>query len=263
MNNVTASLRQTMMNRVDDYMNSLASFRHKSLLSMELFEKELHQFLLSSVRNTIKMKTASEKLANRAMSYSNLVNARNVSYNSAIAIYKKVIEFFHEKKSTIPTDVINSVRTQLENTNHSHGAYLPMKIDNLTKMLRRFANVEEVLPEFSQLFRQCLHHRYDHLFEQEVFSTNARIQNEIFDHLTQNNSVNNIKKIVNIFQNGKLSNILTKCDSFLQDKDEKGITEISECLRQCILDTTEDYTSSLLTFRRTALIAFNHFEQDF
>ncbi|CAF4517546.1 unnamed protein product, partial [Didymodactylos carnosus] len=82
-------------------------------------------------------------------------------------------------------------------------------------------------------------------------------------HLTQNKSANDIKKIVKIFQNEKLSNILTKCESFLQDKDEKGIAEISECLRQCILDTTEDYMSSLLAFRRTALIAFNHFEQDF
>ncbi|CAF3971899.1 unnamed protein product, partial [Rotaria sp. Silwood1] len=87
--------------------------------------------------------------------------------------------------SSIPSEVIQSVKLQLENISHSHSVYLQTKIDDLTKMLSRFANIEKLLPNFSQLFRECLNNKYDHLSEQEVFSPNGRIKNEIFNYLKQ------------------------------------------------------------------------------
>ncbi|CAF3456317.1 unnamed protein product [Rotaria sp. Silwood1] len=119
---IGAYLRQTMMNRVDDYMKSLALFRHK--------------FLLNSIRETIKNKTADNILATQALSY--LV-------------------------------VINSLHIQLDNTTNSHFVYVQTKINDLTKMQLRFSNVEKVLPEFSELFGQLLNDKYDHLSEQDAF----------------------------------------------------------------------------------------------
>ncbi|CAF3479924.1 unnamed protein product [Rotaria sp. Silwood1] len=125
-----------MMNRVDDYMKSLALFRHK--------------FLLNSIRETIKNKTADNILATQALSY-------------------LVIEFLASKNNTIPLVVINSLHIQLDNTTHSHFVYVQTKIDDLTKMRLRFSNVEKVLPEFSELFGQLLNDKYDHLSEQDAF----------------------------------------------------------------------------------------------
>ncbi|CAF0977412.1 unnamed protein product [Rotaria sp. Silwood1] len=133
---IGAYLRQTMMNRVDDYMKSLALFRHK--------------FLLNSIRETIKNKTADNILATQALSY-------------------LVIEFLASKNNTIPLVVINSLHIQLDNTTHSHFVYVQTKIDDLTKMRLRFSNVEKVLPEFSELFGQLLNDKYDHLSEQDAF----------------------------------------------------------------------------------------------
>ncbi|CAF3485141.1 unnamed protein product [Rotaria sp. Silwood1] len=134
---IGAYLRQTMMNRVDDYMKSLALFRHK--------------FLLNSIRETIKNKTADNILATQALSY------------------LEVIEFLASKNNTIPLVVINSLHIQLDNTTHSHFVYVQTKIDDLTKMRLRFSNVEKVLPEFSELFGQLLNDKYDHLSEQDAF----------------------------------------------------------------------------------------------
>jgi hypothetical protein len=62
------------MNRIDYYMNSLTSFRHKSLISMEHFEKELYQFLVDSIRESIKNRNTNNQLASQTMSYLNSSN---------------------------------------------------------------------------------------------------------------------------------------------------------------------------------------------
>ncbi|CAF5061286.1 unnamed protein product, partial [Rotaria sp. Silwood1] len=250
-------LRESMMHRIDYYMNSLTTFRHKSLASIELFEKDLHKFLLNSIRESIKNKNTNNQLASQAMCY---LNSKNNNYEKKISMYKDVIEIFN---SSIPSEVIQSVKLQLENISHSHSVYLQTKIDDLTKMLSRFANIEKLLPNFSQLFRECLNNKYDHLSEQEVFSPNGRIKNEIFNYLKQDKNFNDIKKFIQNFDNTELTKIIQQCEGFVKDNDEKASTEISQCLQQSIIDTVENYTTSLLTYRHNALIAFNHFEKNF
>ncbi|CAF2979117.1 unnamed protein product, partial [Rotaria sp. Silwood2] len=72
---------------------------------------------------------------------------------------------------------------------------------------------------------------------------------------------NDIEKVIQNFNNKELTDIVQKCKGFVIDNDEKASTEISQCLRQCIIDTIENYTTSLLTYRHKALLAFNHFEK--
>ncbi|CAF4249410.1 unnamed protein product [Rotaria sordida] len=126
----------------------------------------------------------------------------------------------------------------------------------------KFAKIEKDLPEFSELFQECLNKKYDHLSEQEVFSSNGKIKKEIFDFLKQKKNFDDIRKLIQMFNQPRLIDLVEKCEQFVKDKDEKASTEISECLRQCIIDTTENYTTSLLTFRHQALTAFNHFEKN-
>ncbi|CAF1411613.1 unnamed protein product [Adineta steineri] len=245
-----------MMIRIDDYMKGLSSFRHATLVSIENFEKELHQFLLNSIRESIKNENTNNQLASQAISY---LNSQNNNYDKKISMYKNIMEVFN---NSIPSEVIESVKLQLENTNHSHSVYLQTKINDLTAMLNRFSKVEKLLPKFSKLFRKCLNDKYDHLSEQEVFSTNGKIEKDIFDYLKHNKNYDDIKNLVKNFNNTELSDIVRQCEIFVEDNDEKATTEISQCLRQCIIDTVENYTTSLLTYRHEALIAFNHFEKN-
>ncbi|CAF3926815.1 unnamed protein product [Adineta steineri] len=249
-------LRETMMIRIDDYMKGLSSFRHATLVSIENFEKELHQFLLNSIRESIKSEKSNNQLATKARSYLSL---QNNNYDMKICMYKNVMQVFN---SSIPSEIIQSVKLQLENTSHSHSVYLQIKINDLTAMLNRFSKVEKLLPEFSKLFQKCLNNTYDHLSEQEVFSTNGKIKKDVFDCLKQNKNFNDIKKLTQNFNNTQLTHIVQQCEEFVKDKDEKASTEISQCLRQCIIDTVENYTTSLLTYRHKALTAFNHFEKN-
>lgn len=82
-------------------------------------------------------------------------------------------------------------------------------------------------------------------------------------HLKQNKTFNDIKTVVQGFQNTELNNILKQCEQFMPNENENGSAEISEYLRQLIIDTTENYTALLLTFRHRALIVFNQFEKNF
>ncbi|CAM4953543.1 unnamed protein product [Rotaria socialis] len=257
---IGAYVRTSMMNTVDYYMNSLASFRHRSLSAMEIFEKSLHRFLLSSIRETVKTQTTHNQLSSRALSY---FDSKNVDYDTKISQYKNLLEFLASDNSTILSEAISSLKAQLEDTSHSHFVYLDRKIVDLTNLLSRFANVEECLPKFSELFRQSLHDRYDHLSEQEAFSVDGEINKEIFDRLKPTKNFDDIEQILKIFKNKNLFDIVTKCKRFLEYNDEKGSAEISECLRQCIIDTVEDYVSNLLAFRHRASVGFNHFEISF
>ncbi|CAM4841945.1 unnamed protein product [Rotaria magnacalcarata] len=51
---IRAYLQTTMMIQVDYYMNSVATFRHESLVCIENFEKWLHEFVLNSIRGAMK-----------------------------------------------------------------------------------------------------------------------------------------------------------------------------------------------------------------
>ncbi|CAF4179913.1 unnamed protein product [Rotaria sordida] len=260
---IGAYLRTIIMNTVDYYMNSLASFRYQTLNSIEIFEKSLHQFLLSSIRQVVKNSINNNSLTSKASSDLELFDFINSDYDQKISEYIKVVEIFNSNPSTIPSEVINCLITQLKNENHSHSIYLQKKIDNLTKILRRFAEVEKVLPKFSDVFRQYLNNRYDHLTQQEVCSSNGKITQEIFNSLKSNKNFDDIKQIIEIFDNQDLLDIVEKCKYFFEDNDDKGSAEIGECLRQCIIDTTEIYILNLLDFRHSASIGFNHFEKNF
>ncbi|CAF4841797.1 unnamed protein product [Rotaria sp. Silwood1] len=121
-------------------------------------------------------------------------------------------------------------------------------------MLRRFAAIEKHLPNFSKNFRVCLRARYDHLPETEAFSADGLVTKEIFRRLKPSKNFNDIKEIINIFKPQQFLDIgiITTFESFVKDNDEKASTEISQCLRQCIVDTVEEYSSSLLDFRHMA-----------
>ncbi|CAF1395866.1 unnamed protein product, partial [Didymodactylos carnosus] len=129
-------------------------------------------------------------------------------------------------------------------------------------MLNRFAKVENALLDFSQLFQKYLSKKYDHLSEEEVFSSNGKIKKEIFDSLKHSKNFDDIRKLIKTFNDSGLNDLVEKCEPFVEDGDKKASTEISDCLRECIIDTTENYTTSLLTFRHQALNAFDHFEKN-
>ncbi len=94
------------------------------MVSIETFHQHLHRFSVQSIRESIRNATGgTDGVASRALSYLNLKNA-----------YRNVIQIFPDEHSSIPSEVLGSVNTQLENTSHSHFIYLQKKIDELTSM---------------------------------------------------------------------------------------------------------------------------------
>jgi hypothetical protein len=67
-------LRVTLIKRVHLYINSLAIFRHKSLVSMKTFEKSTHQYLVNFIRESIENRNDNHHLANETINYFNSKN---------------------------------------------------------------------------------------------------------------------------------------------------------------------------------------------
>ncbi|CAF1411988.1 unnamed protein product [Rotaria magnacalcarata] len=255
---IGAYIRTTMMIRIDDYMNSLAKFRHESLMSIENFEKHLHEYLLNSIQESIRSGKPKTQVAKEALPF---FKWKDFDYEIRLLEIKELVKYLANKNDIIPPDVINLLAERLDDTNHSHYVYFKRETNDLKKMLDRFGKVAEVLPKFSELFRETLKNRYDSLSDKEIFSDGGKIKKEIFNRLKPSIKFDDIENIIKSFDNEKL-NISNKLKIFVVDNDQKASAEISQCLRNCIMDTAEAYGSSLLDFRCRAMTAFDHFEKN-
>lgn len=257
---LSSHLRKYMMTRAEVHIKSMYNFRHRALTLMESLEKNLHAFLLSSIKTNIRKGGHLNVVASDTLS--KIIEPYDLQRGKGS--YKDILEILLKKRTDIASVMMNDLIKSLEDTTHSHKVYFEKKYKDITNILKNFARFEQNLLQipFAENLEKALFKRYDNLSEEEIFSEKKGVKVDILIKLKQQIGFADIRNIISILNSSTLDNFLKACEAINASGDEKGSAEISDCVRHAIMDVTNDYINSLFAFRIHSKKYLNQFERE-